>query len=327
MIPFEYIRVSTVSAALSAYQKNPGSAYIAGGTNLVDLMKKYVQQPARLIDINPLPLRYVKEEGNGIKIGALMPNSDLAANDIIANKFLLVAQALQAGASAQLRNMATTGGNILQRTRCTYFYDNAMPCNKRQPGSGCAALKGHNRMHAIFGASDQCIAVHPSDFCIALAALDARVEVQGPAGKRSIPFADFHRLPGNDASRDNTLKKGELITELFIPNNNFGQHTYYLKLRDRASYAFALISVAAALEIRDGKILRARICMGGVAHKPWRLPVVEKFLENKPATDQSFQDAAAISMQGAKGFGHNDFKIKLAPRAIVEALSRAAANA
>jgi xanthine dehydrogenase YagS FAD-binding subunit len=269
----------------------------------------------------------VKEEGNGIKIGALMPNSDLAANDIIANKFLLVAQALQAGASAQLRNMATTGGNILQRTRCTYFYDNAMPCNKRQPGSGCAALKGHNRMHAIFGASDQCIAVHPSDFCIALAALDARVEVQGPAGKRSIPFADFHRLPGNDASRDNTLKKGELITELFIPNNNFGQHTYYLKLRDRASYAFALISVAAALEIRDGKILRARICMGGVAHKPWRLPVVEKFLENKPATDQSFQDAAAISMQGAKGFGHNDFKIKLAPRAIVEALSRAAANA
>lgn len=327
MIPFEYIRVSTVNAALSAYQKNPGSAYIAGGTNLVDLMKKYVQQPARLIDINPLPLRYVKEEGKGIRIGALMPNSDLASNDIIADKFPLIAQALKAGASAQLRNMATAGGNILQRTRCTYFYDNAMPCNKRQPGSGCAALKGHNRMHAIFGASDQCIAVHPSDFCIALAALDTRVEVQGPAGKRSIPFADFHRLPGNDASRDNTLRKGELITELFIPDNNFGQHTYYLKLRDRASYAFALISVAAALEIRDGKILLARICMGGVAHKPWRLPMVEKFLENKPATDQSFQDAAAISMQGAKGFGHNDFKIKLAPRAIVEALSRAAANA
>jgi xanthine dehydrogenase YagS FAD-binding subunit len=327
MIPFEYIRVSTVNAALSAYQKNPGSAYIAGGTNLVDLMKKYVQQPARLIDINPLPLRYVKEEANGIRIGALMPNSDLAANDIITKRFPLVAQALKAGASAQLRNMATAGGNILQRTRCTYFYDTAMPCNKRQPGSGCAALKGHNRMHAIFGASDQCIAVHPSDFCVALAALDARVEVQGPAGKRSIPFSDFHRLPGNDASRDNTLKKGELITELFIPENNFDQHTHYLKLRDRASYAFALLSVAAALEIRDGKILRARICMGAVAHKPWRLPAVEKFLENKPATEQSFQDAAAISMQGAKGFGHNDFKIKLAPRAIVEALSRAAANA
>lgn len=326
MIPFEYTRVNTVDAAIAAFQKNPGAAYIAGGTNLVDLMKKYVLQPARLIDINPLPLRYVKEESEGIRIGALMPNADLAANDIVSEKYPLIAQALRAGASAQLRNMATVGGNILQRTRCTYFYDTAMPCNKRKPGSGCGALNGHNRMHAIFGAREQCIAVHPSDFCIALAALDARVELQGPAGKRSIPFADFHRIPGTDASRDNNLKKGELITELFIPSNGFHKQAYYLKLRDRASYAFALVSVAAALDLENGLIRQARICLGGVAHKPWRLPAVEKFLQNKPASRQSFEEAAALAMQGAKGYGHNDFKIKLAPRAIVEALSRAAAQ-
>jgi xanthine dehydrogenase YagS FAD-binding subunit len=232
--------------------------------------------------------------------------------------------ALRAGASPQLRNMATVGGNMMQRTRCTYFYDTAMPCNKRQPGSGCGALHGYNRMHAIFGANDTCIAVHPSDMCVALAALNASVILSGPKGERKIAFTDFHRLPGNNPEKDNTLLKGELVTSITIPKNPFAKNVYYLKIRDRASYAFAVISVAAALELNGNTIRNARLAMGGVAHKPWRLVESEKFLVGKAATKENFSKAAELAMKGAKAYGHNNFKLKMGPVAIVEALSKAA---
>jgi xanthine dehydrogenase YagS FAD-binding subunit len=249
MINFEYTRVSSVKAAVDTLAKNPTGGFIAGGTNLVDLMKKGVTSPTRLIDINNLPLKQIEENTTGLKIGALAINSEVAENEIVKKNYPLLAMALEAGASAQLRNMATVGGNIMQRTRCSYFYDTAMPCNKRQPGSGCSALQGYNRMHAIFGASDKCIAVHPSDMCVALAALNATVTVSGKKGERKILFTDFHRLPGDTPDKDNTLLKGELITGVSIPKNPFTKNVYYLKIRDRASYAFALVSVAAALEL------------------------------------------------------------------------------
>jgi len=231
--------------------------------------------------------------------------------------------ALKAGASPQLRNAATVGGNIMQRTRCTYFYDVTMPCNKRRPGSGCGALQGYNRMHAVFGANDKCIAVHPSDMCVALAALNATVTVSGAKGERKILFSDFHRLPGDDPSKDNTLLKGELITGITIPKNSFTKNVYYLKIRDRASYAFALVSVAAALELSGDTIKNVRLAMGGVAHKPWRLTETEKFLVGKTASKENFTKAAALAIKGAKGYGHNDFKLKMGPVAIVEALMKA----
>jgi xanthine dehydrogenase YagS FAD-binding subunit len=220
--------------------------------------------------------------------------------------------------------MATIGGNIMQRTRCSYFYDTAMPCNKRNPGSGCGALQGYNRMHAIFGASDNCIAVHPSDMCVALAALDATVHISGSKGNRTIPLADFHRLPGDTPEKDNNLQKGELITAVFIPTNGFQHHSYYLKIRDRASYAFALVSVAVGLAMNGNTITRARMAMGGVAHKPWRLKEVETFLSGKTASPETFEQAGVLAMKGAKGYGYNDFKLKLAPAAIVQALAQAA---
>lgn len=324
MINFEYIRVNTVQAALDAYRKTPGSAYIAGGTNLVDLMKKNVTAPLRIIDINPLPLKEIKEENGTVTIGALVSNSELAMNDIIRKKYPLLQLALEAGASAQLRNMATVGGNLLQRTRCSYFYDITMPCNKRVAGSGCGALKGYNRMHAIFGTSDQCIAVHPSDMCVALAALDATVKVQGSAGARSVPFAQFHRLPEKNAVSDNTLRPGELITAVSLPAAAFSQQVCYLKVRDRASYAFALVSAAVALRVDNDIIQEARIALGGVAHKPWRLPAIEKFLVGKKMNDSNFAVAAALSTQGARSFEHNQFKLKLLPATLEEALHQAA---
>lgn len=324
MINFEYTRVSSVKAAVEALSKNPTGGFIAGGTNLVDLMKRGVTSPTRLIDINNLPLKNVEETTTGLKIGALAVNSDVSENEIVKRSYPLLSMALKAGASAQLRNMATVGGNMMQRTRCTYFYDTAMPCNKRSPGSGCGALLGHNRMHAIFGTSDKCIAVHPSDMCVALAALDATVTVSGSKGERKIAFGNFHRLPGDNPEKDNTLLKGELITGVTIPKNNFTKNVYYLKIRDRASYAFALVSVAAALELNGNTIKNARLALGGVAHKPWRPTDAEKFLAGKLATKESFAKAAELAMKGAKAYVHNQFKLKMTPVAIIEALTKAA---
>ena len=253
-------------------------------------------------------------------------NSQVAEDKAIIEKHPLLAMALTAGASQQIRHMATVGGNILQRTRCSYFYNTDMPCNKRVPKSGCGAIGGANRMHAIFGASDSCIAVHPSDMCVALAALDATVLVEGPKGKREIKFTDFHRLPGNTPEKDNTLQNKELITSVEIPNNNFTKNVHYLKVRDRSSYAFALISVAAALHIQNNTINDVRLAMGGVAHKPWRLTEAEEFLKGKTVSETIFRQAADLAMKGARGYGDNDFKLVLGPNAIVEALTIASSK-
>ena len=322
MRQFQYSRPATQQAVIEAINK-PGTKIIAGGTNLVDLMKRGVTAPGKLIDINQLPLKNILPVKGGLHIGALALNSVVSENKLVVEQQPLLAMALKAGASPQLRNMATVGGNILQRTRCAYFYDTTMPCNKREPGSGCGAIGGYNRMHAIFGASDKCIAVHPSDMCVVLAALDATVIVQGKKGTRRIPFADFHRLPGDQPELDNNLAAGELILGVDIPDNNFAKNSYYLKIRDRQSYAFALVSVAAALEL-DGNIIKnARLAMGGVAHKPWRLTDAEKSLIGKTISAEVFQNAAQIAMQGAKAYGSNDFKLKLAPATITEALKHA----
>lgn len=319
MINFEYTRVSTVKDAVNALTKSPTGGFIAGGTNLVDLMKKGVMTPTRVIDINNLPLKQIEETDKGLSIGALNSNSDVAANNIVREKFPLLVMALKAGASGQLRNMATIGGNMMQRTRCVYFYDTTMPCNKRKPGSGCGALQGFNRMHAIFGASTNCIAVHPSDMCVALAALDAEVNITGPKGDRKILLTDFHRLPGTTPEKDNNLQKGELITGVTIPNNSF-TNSYYLKIRDRASYAFALVSVAVALELDNNTIKKARLALGGVAHKPWRLMEVEKFLLDKTLSKETITAAGKMAIKGAKSYGHNDFKLKMVPAAVKQAL-------
>jgi xanthine dehydrogenase YagS FAD-binding subunit len=331
MINFEYIRTSTTKAAIDERTKNAASQFIAGGTNLVDLMKRGVTAPERLIDINGLPLKQIAADAKGIMIGALTSNSEVAEHPLIKAKYPLLADALNAGASAQLRNMATIGGNMMQRTRCSYFYDTTMPCNKREPQSGCAAMEGQNRMHAIFGTSANCIAVHPSDMCVALAALDATVHIAGPKGERKILFTDFHRLPGDTPELDNNLstgpggQKGELITGIHIPTNTFNK-SHYLKIRDRASYAFALVSVAVALEVSGNTIKNARIAMGGVAPKPWRLVAVEKFLIGKQANKENFMQAASMAMEGAVGFGQNNFKIKMGKAAVQEALQQAVQN-
>ena len=322
MINFEYIRASTAKGAIDARTKITASQFIAGGTNLVDLMKKGVTAPERLIDINALPLRNISTDAKGIMISALVTNSDAAENELVKTKYPLLAMALNTGASATLRNMATVGGNMMQRTRCPYFYDITMPCNKRKPSSGCGAMEGYNRMHAIFGASSACIAVHPSDMCVALAALNATVYVSGSKGDRKISFTDFHRLPGDTPELDHNLQPGELITAVHIPANNFNKN-YYLKVRDRLSYAFALVSVAVALEVKDNVIKSAAFAMGGVAHKPWRLTEVEKFLVGKTISPPIFKEAAGIALTGAKTYKHNEFKVKLGKAAIVEALTKA----
>ncbi len=322
MINFEYIRTSSVKAAVDALVKNPTGGFIAGGTNLIDLMKRGVTAPTRLIDINNLPLKQIDLTPAGLNIGALAINSEVAENELVKKNFPLLSMAFAAGASAQLRNMATVGGNIMQRTRCTYFFDTTMPCNKREPGTGCGALQGYNRMHALFGANEKCIAVHPSDMCVALAALNATVTVSGPKADRKILFTDFHRLPGDTPEKDNTLQKGEIITGIIIPKNLFTKN-YYLKIRDRASYAFAVISVAVALEVTGDTIKNARLAMGGVAHKPWRLTEAEKFLTGKKISPENFSKAAELAMKGAKGYGHNNFKVKLGAIAIAEALAKA----
>jgi xanthine dehydrogenase YagR molybdenum-binding subunit len=321
VINFDYVKPSSVKAAVDALNKDATSQFIAGGTNLVDLMKRGVATPQKLIDITHLPLKNIEQHNNAIRIGALVLNSTVAEHPLIVEKLPLLSQALQAGASPQLRNMATVGGNLLQRTRCPYFYDTTMPCNKRKPGSGCSALKGYNRMHAIFGASENCIAVHPSDMCIALMALDPTVVVTGSKGERRIPFKDFHRLPGTTPEKDNNLQRGELITAVEIPvNDALSKNSLYIKIRDRASYAFALVSVAAALDIKGNTIQNARLAMGGVAHKPWRLTAAENFLKGKQASVENFTQAASMAMQDAKGYGYNNFKLKLAPNTLVQTL-------
>jgi xanthine dehydrogenase YagS FAD-binding subunit len=323
MKQFQYVRPATQQNALEMISK-PGTKIIAGGTNLVDLMKRGVTAPDKLVDINQLPLKNIAATKTGLHIGALALNSVVSENTLVVQKQPLLSMALKAGASPQLRNMATVGGNMMQRTRCAYFYDTTMPCNKREPGTGCGAMEGYNRMHAIFGASSQCIAVHPSDMCVGLAALDAVVVIAGKKGERRIPFTEFHRLPDDHPENDNHLAPGELIVGVEIPDNNFAKNSYYLKVRDRQSYAFALVSVAAALDISGGTIRKARLAMGGVAHKPWRLYDVEKSLTGKPANEASFKQAAQIAMQGAKAYEYNKFKLRLAPASIAEALKHAA---
>lgn len=326
MNPFNYARPAGVDEAISLFKAN--SRYIAGGTNLLDLMKENVTRPEQLIDITRLPLKDIEEtQDGGLRIGALVSNSDLAWDERIEQRYPLLSKAILAGASPQLRNMATTGGNLLQRTRCYYFYDAGTPCNKREPGSGCPAREGLNRIHAILGHSAHCIAVHPSDMCVALAALDATVIVKSAAGERRIPFDEFHRLPGSAPELDNTLVDGELITAIELPAENYATHHAYLKIRDRASYAFALVSVAAALEM-DGQVIRsARVALGGVAHKPWRSPEAEALLVGKTAGTAAFGELADALLAGANGFKHNEFKIELARRAIIRALSDAVEGA
>ena len=325
MINFQYARADDVADAVRMIAADPAAKFIAGGTNLIDLMKEDVERPSRLIDISRLALKSVEETADGgLRIGALVPNSDLAYHPLVAQRYPLLASAILAGASQQLRNMASTGGNLLQRTRCAYFYDTATPCNKREPGSGCSAVNGLNRMHAILGTSEFCIATHPSDMCVALAALDAKVHVAGADGERVVAFADFHRLPGNTPQHDTNLRRGDLITAVELPAQNFAKNYSYLKIRDRLSYAFALVSVAAALELDGERIADARLALGGVAHKPWRNTAAEAALRGAAANRATFARAAEILLRGAKGFAHNAFKIDLAQRAIVRALTQAA---
>jgi xanthine dehydrogenase YagS FAD-binding subunit len=325
MINFEFARASDIADAVRRITADPKAKFIAGGTNLVDLMKVDVEQPSRLIDISRLPLRAVEETAEGgLRIGALVPNSDLAYHLLVGKRYPLLSSAILAGASQQLRNMASTGGNLLQRTRCAYFYDTTTPCNKRQPGSGCSAIDGLNRGHAILGTSDACIAVHPSDMCVVLAALDAKVRVMGPAGERIIAFADFHRLPGNTPNVDTNLKRDEIITAVELPAKGFATNYSYLKIRDRLSYAFALVSIAAALELDGGTIREVRLGLGGVAHKPWRNTAAEAALRGRPANEQAFAQLADLYLSDAKGRGHNTFKIELARRGIIRTLTQAA---
>ncbi|MDB5623110.1 MAG: FAD-binding molybdopterin dehydrogenase [Devosia sp.] len=327
MMRFAYQKPESVAQAAAVLEADPAAQIIAGGTNLVDLMKYDVTRPGTIIDITGLDLKTIAvDETGALQLGALATNAETAYHPEVQAGWPLLASAILAGASPQLRNAATNGGNILQRTRCYYFYDRAEPCNKRRPGSGCGALEGVNRMHAILGESPDCIAVHPSDMAVALAALDAEVSVEGPSGKRRIAFADFHRLPGDRPEADNTMERGEIVTGISVPANPFGPHQTYLKLRDRLSYAFALVSVAAAMRIEEGSIAQLRVALGGVAHKPWRRKEVEAQFVGRPANRDTFTAFAAALLEGATGHGQNDFKLELAPRAIVRALEQACAG-
>lgn len=329
MRPFKFTRAADVSSAIKLLAANPDARLLAGGTNLLDLMKEDVERPTELIDISRIGLTQIKTIASGIRkdgisIGGLGKNVDLANHPLVRQNYPLLSQAILAGASGQIRNMATNGGNLLQRTRCPYFYEVAMPCNKRDPGTGCGAREGINRMHAIFGWSEKCVAVYPSDMAVALSALDAVVTVRNASGQeRQILLADFHRLPGESPEKDTNLAHGELITAIELPKNRFAEKSYYLKVRDRASYAFALVSVAAALELDGTRIRQARIALGGVAHKPWRAYAAEKILVGQEATESTFQRAAEAEMALAKPLAHNAFKVELGNRSIVRALQMA----
>lgn len=325
---FSYLRAERLDEAIQALAADPAAKVIAGGTNLIDLMKYNVERPARLVDVTRIPgLATIEEaDGGGLRIGALVSNTDVAYDSRIVSRYPLLSSAVLAGASPQLRNAASTGGNLNQRTRCYYFYDPGTPCNKREPGTGCPAIDGVNRIHAILGQSEHCIATHPSDMCVALAALEAVVHVAGRGGVRAIPMAEYHRLPGDRPEIDTTLAHDEIVTGVELPSEAqaLATNCTYLKLRDRLSYAFALVSVAAGLQIEGGLIRKARLALGGVAHKPWRRPDAEDLLTGKSAGTDAFAAAADLLLEGAKGYEHNTFKIDLARKAIVRALGQAA---
>ncbi len=322
MTPFTYTCPKSVDAAIQAHGEGPDVRFIGGGTNLLDLMKMGVERPTHLVDINRLPLTAIEERKGGVRIGALVGNTDAANHELIRSRYPVLSQAILAGASQQLRNMATMGGNLLQRTRCYYFYDPSYrECNKRSPGSGCAAKTGYNRIHAILGASEHCIATNPSDMSVALLALDAVVQVKGPNGERSIPMAEFHRLPGDTPHIDTNLRAGELITAIDIPAVPFARRSHYLKVRDRNSYAFALVSVAVVLDVDNGTVRHVRIALGGVAHKPWRAEKAERMLIGKRPDEAAFRAAAEADLRGARPYRNNAFKVELARRSIVRALN------
>ncbi|MBD2772874.1 FAD binding domain-containing protein [Iningainema tapete] len=321
---FVYQKAESVDAALNLIGQNAGAKFLGGGTNLVDLMRENIEQLDALVDVTHLSNTIEETADGAIRIGAAVKNTALANHELIREKFPFLSQAILFGASGQIRNMATVGGNLLQRTRCYYFYDDTAQCNKRENGAGCDAIKGFNRIHAILGTSDACIATHPSDMCVALAALDARVLVEGTNGKREIAFNDFHRLPENTPHIETDLRDGELITAVEIPRNDFAKNSLYQKVRDRASYAFALVSVAAALEIENNEIKNVRIALGGVAHKPWRALAAEGLLQGTSATEENFRRGAEAELENARGFAHNNFKIELAKRIIVSVLKELA---
>jgi xanthine dehydrogenase YagS FAD-binding subunit len=320
MIPFSYTRAQDEQQALTAHDAQ--SEYLAGGTTLIDLMKLHVQNPMHLVDVNALPLSRIELlPGGGVRIGAMVRNSDLAYDETIRKSYPLLSEALLSGASPQLRNKATTGGNLLQRTRCYYFRDTATPCNKREPGSGCSALEGYNRIHAIFGGSRHCIATHPSDMAVAMVALDAVVHIRGAKGERSVPVVEFHRLPGDTPQIETVLDPGELITAVELPPNPYAARSHYMKVRDRASYAFALVSVATTLEVQNGVIRSCRLAFGGVAHKPWRAFDAEKALIGKPTEEKSYLAAANIATHGVQPHKYNTFKVELLRKSVVRALT------
>jgi xanthine dehydrogenase YagS FAD-binding subunit len=318
---FTYVRKDDPAAAIKQAGEEARAKFLGGGTNLVDLMKLYVETPARLIDINHLPLGKIEATDAGVRIGALVRNSDLAYHEAIRTRYPVLSEALLAGATPQIRNMATVGGNLMQRARCPYFRDAYWPCNKRRPGSGCSALEGFNRSHAVLGASDKCIATHPSDMCVAMAALDAVIHTLTPKGERKIPFGEFHVGYGDDPAKETVLQPGELITAVELPAKAFFQRSHYLKVRDRTSFEFALASAAVAMEVKDGIITAARVALGGVATKPWRSAEAEKALVGAKPGEDAYVAAAKAALQGAKAQTHNAFKIELAKRVIVRALT------
>jgi len=325
---FTYSTATDTRSALKLFSESPDrkARFLAGGTNLIDLMREGIEQPRSLVDITRVPLAEVQElPGGDLRVGAMVRNSHLAAHALVREKYPLLSQAILMGASAQLRNMATTGGNLMQRTRCYYFYDGAAACNKRVPGSGCDAIEGFNRIHAILGTSPKCIATHPSDMCVALAALDANVNITGPSGDRRLAFTDFHRLPGDTPEIDTNLQPGELITSVDLPASSSGLPSAYRKVRYRASYAFALVSVAAALKVEDGIFREVRLALGGVSHKPWRASVAEDLLRGKAPTPDNFARAAAAELAPAIPRRGNTFKVELGKRTIALVLSDLAA--
>jgi xanthine dehydrogenase YagS FAD-binding subunit len=324
MLPFDYVKARNENDAMDRVRA-ANAAFVAGGTTLVDLMKLNVMLPSALVDINSLPLDKIEPlPDGGLRVGAMVRNSDMAYHELVIKRFPVLSQAILAGASPQLRNMATTGGNLMQRTRCYYFRDTAYACNKRQPGSGCAALEGFNRIHAVLGGSDQCIATHPSDMAVALVALDAIVHIKSAKGERKIAAGEFHLLPGSTPNLETVVQPGELITYVTIPSSKFAAQSAYVKLRDRASYEFALASAGAALELQGNKIHAARLVLGGVATKPWRSTEAEHVLTGATADEKTFHTAAEAAMKSAKTYKYNAFKVELAKRAIVRALSSAA---
>jgi len=323
---FAYARADNAAAAIDLVSRTPGAKYLGGGTNLVDLMREGIERPDALVDVTHLSHRIEELDGGGIRIGAAAKNAEVANHRLVRERFPFLSQAIVFGASAQIRNAATVGGNLMQRTRCYYFYDDAAGCNKRRPGTGCDAIGGFNRMHAVLGTSEHCIATHPSDMCVALAASDAVVHTEGSEGPRQVPVVDFHRLPGDTPQVDTNLRPGELITAVELPALPLARRSVYRKVRDRSSYAFALVSVAAALKVEDDNAEDVRLALGGVAHKPWRAYEAEGILRGAEATEDTFERAAEAELRNAKGFAHNAFKIELARRTIVSVLQHLASN-